>query len=471
MPKIVQHIRGRTGPHALQYWDRLGSILVAAEDPEGHEIPEEVFKAIFLPPSEQRHLIRATDWDAWLNLCIHMLGKVDSKVKSPDYGQEVSCGFFLPRGQKELEIWIPTQRTGGASVDIDYTKPLRNIVTGKEYPNLPDMEDAGFIKVGGCHSHNTMGAFFSGTDDKNEMPQPGYHMVVGGLKETPDGWTYTYAVSITANNRRFKQHTDSDGKTVDLELKDFVLPYNGESTDFHASVIDLVDWTRPVIISYPSRTNWDDDGMLGFYTGQGDKGMLCMSRSCWGRVLKDGACNQCSRYHPDLDTRPQGIINLEKSLRPFYDRDGDLVGYVYPGKDGSIAIGPRDMARIQSMHGWDKNGLPTTDLRDRHVISDVVAQSTVDRETTQREKRVLAWNQRPKDSVQNEAEDVMTTLDMSGIHAKHSDVLGAVNMLMRIRDWARDVDKSDDLELVQTLHAILDDELNMIQWEERKEVK
>lgn len=467
MPKIVQHIRGRKGPYALQNWDRLGSILIASEDPEGEDIPKEAFDAIILP--SDRHLIHGDHWNAWLNLCIHMLGKVDSKVRSPDSGQEVSCAFMLPPGKKHLEIWIQTQRTGGASVDIDYTKPLRNILTGEEYPNLASMEDAGYIKMGGCHSHNTIGAFFSGTDDKNEKPQPGYHFVVGAFEQKEGSWFYRHALSITANNRRFEKYMLLDGTLQAFDLKDFVLPLQEGDPTFHEGVMELIDWRKP-IVHHSSRADWGDRHSLGFYTGVHEDGSLCEERTCWGRVQKDGICNECGVYNREMDKRPTGIINLELAFQPYYDRDGDLVGYIYPGKKGAVAIGPRDLPRLQAMHKWDKNGKPTETLSGRYIDNTIEQMVEDSRHTPDvGRERVIVWNQRAKDTVHREAQELVGIMDLAGIEAKASDLVGAMNMLMRIRDWAMEVDSSPNKELLQIIGSIFDDAIDMATWLDRKE--
>lgn len=449
MPTIIQHIRAKNGPRALQYWDRLGSVIVRAEDPEGEDIPEGAYSAIFLPPT--RHVINPADWNAWLDLCIHMLGKIDTKIKSPDSGQEVSCIYMLPPGGKDLEIWIPTQRTGGATVSVDYTKPIRHITSGKEYKDLPAMEDAGYIKMGGCHSHNTMSAFFSGTDDRNETPQPGYHMVVGDFENKDGSWFYRHALSITADGRRFKKKATEKG-FEDFVLDDFVGPRIEQDIPFSPTVMDLIDFH----VYTPTTSTPSYSGGYGYYAGgQGEFGWrddICLERECWGKCDEGGICKECGKYSAPYDKRPDGAKNLDKAMKPYYDSEGDLVGYIYPGQGGALAIGPKDMCRVQEINGWPDKGTPTDIRADLTVIKGEAAE-----QPNSKPRKTIPWNQRPKASVAEEVNQLGRLMDYAGIEGDLRDIDGAFNMLLRIRDWAMEIDGSPNQELLQFMSSIFED--------------
>ena len=82
-----------------------------------------------------------------------------------------------------------------------------------------------------------MAAFFSPTDDKYELGDPGIHLTVGRINTKT--MKYEIAASVTGNNRRFKLHYD---KLIDAT------PVEGVS--FHEDVIKYVDYTTPVTYGY-----------------------------------------------------------------------------------------------------------------------------------------------------------------------------------------------------------------------------
>lgn len=92
---------------------------------------------------------------------------------------------------KEWAFHVPKQEVSGAAVDY----------------NIRDEE--GLITkniIGTIHSHNTMSAFHSITDDNDEETFDGIHITIGKLDETPE-----FACSVVVHGQRVK-----------VELKDIV---------------------------------------------------------------------------------------------------------------------------------------------------------------------------------------------------------------------------------------------------------
>jgi hypothetical protein len=81
-----------------------------------------------------------------------------------------------------------------------------------------------------------MAAFFSGTDDKYELGDPGIHLVVGSIKV--DANSYSIAASVVGNGRRFVMHYNNliDATPV-------------EGVTFHPKVLDYVD-DSPFVTTY-----------------------------------------------------------------------------------------------------------------------------------------------------------------------------------------------------------------------------
>ena len=82
-----------------------------------------------------------------------------------------------------------------------------------------------------------MAAFFSGTDDKYELGDPGIHLVVGSIK--PKERSYTIAASVVGGGRRFEMNY---GELIDAT------PI--EDATFHPKVLDYVDYTSPLATSF-----------------------------------------------------------------------------------------------------------------------------------------------------------------------------------------------------------------------------
>lgn len=98
-----------------------------------------------------------------------------------------------------------------------------------------------------------MPAFFSGTDDKYELGDPGIHLVVGGIKEGE--MKYEIAASVVGSGRRF---TMTYSNLIDAT------PVEGVT--FHPKVLDYVDHTTKP--TYTSKSNKTYKKYSGITTGK-----------------------------------------------------------------------------------------------------------------------------------------------------------------------------------------------------------
>ena len=161
--------------------------------------------------------IPADLWSRWIKLCFHFASQRRGNL-------EVSCRLLRHQDDKShWRIAVPPQAVGGASVRADSFDGAIDIVTGEVIEQWPPNS---WNPCGSSHSHNTMQAFFSGTDDRYELGDPGLHIVVGSINLTAR--TYTHQASITANGRRF---------LIDLPLVADLTPT--EDT-FHPDVLQVV---------------------------------------------------------------------------------------------------------------------------------------------------------------------------------------------------------------------------------------
>lgn len=103
----------------------------------------------------------------------------------------------------EKKAWaakVPEQTVSGASAEYDM----------KKMPQCYNEDGAKYSLFGSIHSHGSMGAFHSGTDDKDEMGFDGLHITIGDIPK-PE---HSYAV-------RFMVHGTSFGPLKLRQVVDF----------------------------------------------------------------------------------------------------------------------------------------------------------------------------------------------------------------------------------------------------------
>lgn len=217
-----------------------GTYLTKSPDPDATvEITDEQLESIEMNPDTPR--IPAELWNRWLQLCFEM-------TKRDTRNLEVSCRLLRSAYDKTLyRILVPEQEVTGATVRVKSFDKAVDIATGEIVQQWPP---EGWIPCGSSHSHNTMDAFFSGTDDAFEIGDPGLHVVVGLIDVKKA--TYKLAASITANNRRFLIEPST---VIDVEPGEF-------TTSYHPSVIDVITMPQPMsriqTLGYTSMWQLDD---------------------------------------------------------------------------------------------------------------------------------------------------------------------------------------------------------------------
>lgn len=256
---VTSIVRAKTGTFATDSFPGFGTVLRASIDPNGIDVTDDMLKAIRLdadfPKIPKDLCARIAD------LYVHMLGKVSGGA-AVDSVKEVSV--VLLRDEETNRKWrvlVPTQAVGGASVNADYEQPLCDIETGEEVTHFPPN---GWMHAGSSHSHNTMGAFFSGTDDRNELPVPGVHFVFGDFKKgANNGWNFAVATSIVYHGKRYQKVFDG-GAIRDLVWSD-LMDFAGDTSEAHANVMNYIKVEK--YVSSVTSTRWD--GYAGYQTGFG----------------------------------------------------------------------------------------------------------------------------------------------------------------------------------------------------------
>lgn len=180
--------------------------VITKEQLEGFELNEDITR------------IPADLWNRWIELCFEM-------VKRGTGDLEVSCRL-LQNDAGDYRIVVPVQKVTGVSVRVDSFDKAIDITTGEVVEQWPP---EGWLPVGSSHSHNTMDSFFSGTDDKYELGDPGLHIVVGNIDLVQR--SYTVKASVTANFRRFMV---DDVNVIDPDDHDI-------DTTYHPNVLNAIE--------------------------------------------------------------------------------------------------------------------------------------------------------------------------------------------------------------------------------------
>jgi len=195
-----------------------GSFFIPVEDPEGkHDVDLASFAL-----EKDFPKIPGKLWNRWINLTRHF-------CRDTKKADELEVSAVFVRGEqsnyREWRILIPRQKISAISVRADFEEFV-DIETGERIKGFPEE----WPHCGSTHSHNTMPAFFSGTDDHWELDVAGAHIVVGKLDDYPK---YQAQGSIVCNNQRFLVPI--------TELIDF----DDEDADFHPNCLKFIEEEKP----------------------------------------------------------------------------------------------------------------------------------------------------------------------------------------------------------------------------------
>lgn len=201
-----------------------GKYLVPVKDPEGVKLSK--FEREGIQLNKDFPKIPSDVWSRYISLCFYMCPPDSKKVSMAMHDSQLEVQVCLLRDEATLTKWkivVPKQVVSGVRVKADLTKCI-DIETGEQYKQFPPQ---GWLHAGSSHSHNTMDAFFSSTDDKSELTVPGLHIVVGNIDHKKR--EYSYRASVVLQKIR---------KEVDL---DDVVEADPEGLEFHPDVLTYID--------------------------------------------------------------------------------------------------------------------------------------------------------------------------------------------------------------------------------------
>jgi hypothetical protein len=138
---------------------------------------------------------------AFHRLCIHYLGEDDRNpalltgaktLPKSAHSLEVGCSLYRNYATGEIRGFVEPQVVSLAHIDsrsADETRPPIDLVSGEEMPNWQDE----WHEYGRLHSHNTMQASPSGTDNSSELLTPGIYGIFGNYRVNAEGG-YTFSI-------------------------------------------------------------------------------------------------------------------------------------------------------------------------------------------------------------------------------------------------------------------------------------
>lgn len=164
-----------------------GTVYVPCDDPDAtHDDPPSGFTL-----NESFPRLDVPNWQRIISLFYAYLDK----------GREVSVILLRDEAtSKRWRVMVPKQETDTTTCKCDLTV-LRDLETGEDSQGIPD----GWYHAGSSHSHHTMGAYPSATDDSSELGVPGLHVIVGKMNSK----TYSPYTSVVQQKTRYKVECDS----------------------------------------------------------------------------------------------------------------------------------------------------------------------------------------------------------------------------------------------------------------------
>lgn len=165
------------------------------------KVPERVKKLIKEPGvkvTEELNFLPAGKIPMKLYNQIVKFFKEVMRVKNADH--EAHC-FILWNEKDGYHISVPKQSVSKASVSFTYDKDA-----------IPD----GSVVVVDIHSHNTMGAFFSGTDNNNDQNGIYYSAVVGQLDKPQHAFVMRFNMHETKRRVELDEVFEAEGSKVEV---------------------------------------------------------------------------------------------------------------------------------------------------------------------------------------------------------------------------------------------------------------
>lgn len=161
------------------------------------------------------------------------------------HSSEVAILLYYNFEEKRWGWLVPKQTVSGASVDYKLEESKFIYDDGTLADAVPDK----YTQMGSIHSHASMSAFHSGTDDKDEYNFDGLHITIGSFNSTMCTYSTRWIIS---------------GEEIKSDIKEVVEEYEMQG-GYPSEVMDLV--SKPVVKT--STTVYTKGGKKTFYPQEG----------------------------------------------------------------------------------------------------------------------------------------------------------------------------------------------------------
>ena len=238
----VGGFQGIENYYAMQKWG-VGTIVVPAPHPDGQLVPKDMLQSIVLDPTLP--LLDPANYTRIAKLFIWALKNVPGLKESNrvDVNNEALALIGYADDYSHCIVGVPPQELSGARVAGKRSEGVVNIETGEVYSFWPP---EGYRDAGDIHSHNTMPAFFSGTDNADDASLPGLHLVFGNFRMDTGGiWHWDIASSVVANYTRYQKILMPDLSTRRMTAKDLIQNSFVGSAVIHPNVYEVLSIPSP----------------------------------------------------------------------------------------------------------------------------------------------------------------------------------------------------------------------------------
>lgn len=134
------------------------------------------------------------------------------------FASEVNVLLYYQESSNKWFIRLPKQDVSGASVKYSLTDDDVWYQDGKVVKT-----PANVVCFGTCHSHASMGAFFSGTDDGDDKSNIGYQIVIGKMNATEVEAKCRLTLPGQVLDRKLEEVIDDvDGMFPEIEVPEIV---------------------------------------------------------------------------------------------------------------------------------------------------------------------------------------------------------------------------------------------------------
>lgn len=217
------------------------------------------------------------------------------------FQSEVNVLLYYSKDENKWYIRLPKQDVSGAHVTYELTEDDVWYVDGEIASEAP----TNVACFGTCHSHASMGAFFSGTDDQDDKTNVGYQIVIGKVNST--------AVET-------KCRLSMNGKNIDKKLEEVVEDLPATFQDFE--VPEIV--TKKATVSPVAGTT----GTYGYTRYSSCEG-YGVSEFQWPYTNKTGGAHTSSQTESKTSKKDVKMTSSEMEIT-FVTADGKEINVKCP---------------------------------------------------------------------------------------------------------------------------------------------